>query len=237
MKRILCWSLMVLVALIPPVFAKPHRPPPSSTGSGSTIGTLTIAIIGQSYLDQTAFLSDAEAVSSYMMTYQPYASYSSQIVWKPVWNQRDLYCTRSSSMDRLLTCDASQVALVLSQTGVTYDKGIVLVNDSNYGGSGGSPFAVSYNGSLMRQVTTHEFGHTLGALLDEYLLYLGGTQDNLQHANCWGSATPPFPYTECNYGAWYRSTECSLMRSLSCEYFNPVSQTILKQAIEQALQH
>ena len=44
---------------------------------------------------------------------------------------------------------------------------LVIVNDSRYGGCAGS-FAVSYNGSSMVEVQSHEFGHALGQLADEY---------------------------------------------------------------------
>jgi hypothetical protein len=44
---------------------------------------------------------------------------------------------------------------------------LVLVNDTRYGGCA-STFAVSYTGSQMTEVQTHELGHSLGQLADEY---------------------------------------------------------------------
>ena len=44
---------------------------------------------------------------------------------------------------------------------------LVLVNDGRYGGCAGT-FAVSYNGALMVEVQTHELGHSLAGLDDEY---------------------------------------------------------------------
>lgn len=43
----------------------------------------------------------------------------------------------------------------------------VLVNDDRYGGCAAT-FAVSYNGSQMGEVQSHELGHSLGQLADEY---------------------------------------------------------------------
>lgn len=43
----------------------------------------------------------------------------------------------------------------------------VLVNDDRYGGCAAT-FAVSYNGSLMGEVQSHELGHSLGQVADEY---------------------------------------------------------------------
>ncbi|MEZ6035939.1 MAG: M64 family metallopeptidase [Planctomycetota bacterium] len=44
---------------------------------------------------------------------------------------------------------------------------LVMVNDTRYGGCA-STFAVSYTGSSMVEVQSHELGHSLGALADEY---------------------------------------------------------------------
>ncbi len=44
---------------------------------------------------------------------------------------------------------------------------LVMVNDSRYGGCA-STFAVSYNGAAMVEVQSHEVGHSIGSLADEY---------------------------------------------------------------------
>jgi len=53
---------------------------------------------------------------------------------------------------------------------------LVMVNDSRYGGCA-STFAVSYNGASMVEVQTHELGHSVAGLADEYdypnVLYTG----------------------------------------------------------------
>ncbi|MEZ5988561.1 MAG: M64 family metallopeptidase [Planctomycetota bacterium] len=51
---------------------------------------------------------------------------------------------------------------------------VVLVNDSRYGGCAGT-YAVSYTGSSGPEVQTHEFGHSFGALADEYDYGRSGT--------------------------------------------------------------
>ena len=46
---------------------------------------------------------------------------------------------------------------------------LVVVNDPTYGGSGGFNYAVSYNGAHDgHEVATHELGHALVGLWDEY---------------------------------------------------------------------
>lgn len=49
----------------------------------------------------------------------------------------------------------------------TEGRVLVMVNDSRYGGCA-STFAVSYNGSQMSEVQSHELGHSLGQVADEY---------------------------------------------------------------------
>ncbi|MBL8756082.1 MAG: hypothetical protein JNK15_22505 [Planctomycetes bacterium] len=49
----------------------------------------------------------------------------------------------------------------------TEGRVLVMVNDTRYGGCAAT-FAVSYNGAQMAEVQTHELGHSLGQLADEY---------------------------------------------------------------------
>jgi len=63
--------------------------------------------------------------------------------------------------------NTSQALLDAALAPATEGRVLVLVNDNRYGGCAGT-FAVSYNGSLMVEVQTHELGHTLAGLGDEY---------------------------------------------------------------------
>ncbi len=61
-------------------------------------------------------------------------------------------------------------SLALSDAALAPDvegRVVVFVNDSRYGGCGGT-FSVSYNGSSAKEVQTHELGHSFGLLADEY---------------------------------------------------------------------
>ncbi|HHI69025.1 MAG TPA: hypothetical protein ENJ97_06840, partial [Planctomycetes bacterium] len=61
-------------------------------------------------------------------------------------------------------------SLALSDAALAPDmegRVVVFVNDSRYGGCGGT-FSVSYNGSAAKEVQTHELGHSFGLLADEY---------------------------------------------------------------------
>ena len=104
---------------------------------------------------------------------------------------------------------------------------LVMVNDSRYGGCA-STFAVSYNGASMVEVQTHELGHSVASLADEYdypnVLYTGNepTQVNVTTSNVgqkwshwWGtdgvSAFQGGMYHTT--GIWRPKADC-LMRSL-----------------------
>ena len=206
---------------------------------------LDITFVGDNYTsaDLAMFYQDVDRVIAHMLTYEPYTSRSSQIVFHSVENTTvDLGCVHSPTMDRLITCNNTTVTSVVNNAGAPYDKIIVLVNDPNYGGSGGA-VAVAYNGSYSPQVAVHEFGHTFGGLLDEYNLYVSnGTLDNKTHANCFAGAPPAADWNGlvaltdysggCNYPNWYRPSPCSLMLSLSCTYFNAVSQQQLNAKLD-----
>jgi hypothetical protein len=218
-----------------------------SAEAATTDGTvLDITFVGDNYTstDLLTYQQDVDRVIGHMMTYEPYLSRSAQLLLHSVDNTTvDLGCVHDATITRLITCDQSTVISVVNDAGAPYDKIIVLVKDSSYGGSGGSTLAVSYNGSSAPQVVTHEFGHTLGSLLDEYNLYsTNGTVDGRTYVNCY-AGSPPNPewdslvtlsdYAQgCKYPNWYRSSSCSIMKSLSCQYFNTVSQRQLNTKLD-----
>lgn len=208
---------------------------PAAEAAVNSAAALDVAIVGDNYTagDMALFHNDVNRIVSHMLTYEPYKSRASQILFHRVENSAvDLQCKYSTTTARLLTCNGSAVTNVVNNAGAPYDKIIVLVKSSTYGGSGGS-ISVSYNGSSAPQVVVHEFGHSLANLLDEYNLYsTNGSVTNTVYANCY-AGTPPsslwnlltgVTYTKgCKYPNWYRSSPCSIMQSLSCKYFNEVS--------------
>lgn len=216
------------------------------TAEASTVSsTLDITFVGDNYTaaDLTLFHQDVDRVIAHLLTYEPYVSRASQVVFSTVENTAvDLGCVHDATMTRLMICNDATVTSVVNDAGAPYDKIIVLVNDPSYGGSGGS-VSVSYNGPYASQVTVHEFGHTLGNLLDEYTLYAtNGWLNGGTYVNCF-AGTPPngswdglvnsTDYTVgCNYPNWYRPSPCSIMLSLSCQYFNSVSQRQLNTKLD-----
>lgn len=74
------------------------------------------------------------------------------------------YCT--AGLQRLVTVNVAKV-FAAAAAAPNWDKIFVLVNDTAYGGSGGSVLVGSLDGSSVN-VIQHEFGHTFTGLADEY---------------------------------------------------------------------
>lgn len=104
---------------------------------------------------------------------------------------------------------------------------LVMVNDSRYGGCAGQ-FAVSYNGASMVEVQSHEIGHSLAGLADEYdypnNLYTGNEPNQVnitansvgqKWSHWWGTENVSAVQGAGYYlqGLWRPKNDC-LMRSL-----------------------
>src|SRR5215204_6725812 len=79
--------------------------------------------------------------------------------------------------DRLLHIDETKantaMDTALSGTGIAAEMRYVLVNDSKYGGGGGSFGVYSAGNGDAREIALHEIGHSFAGLADEYG---GGTE-------------------------------------------------------------
>jgi hypothetical protein len=160
---------------------------------------------------------------------------------------RDTYFNagfNTPSVTQLLTLGSggSTRAYSLLNTHVPeYDVPVVIVNDSKYGGAGGSLSVASVNGSSAA-VVEHEIGHSFASLADEYdteyLIYTPAERANntaqtsraLIRWNHWIEATTPIPTPETatydslvglfegsmyRTSGWYRPHNNSLMKNLN----------------------
>jgi len=138
----------------------------------SSGSTLDIVFIGDNYLtaaDLDIFHNDVNRFVNHHLTYEPYKSRASQILFHYIDNTKDLECKHDAVVVRRIDCNQSIVNQTVNSSGVPYDKIVVIVKDDQYGGVGyygGN--AVSYNGSQGQQVYVHEFGHSFPSLSDEY---------------------------------------------------------------------
>ena len=203
---------------------------------------IDIAFIGERFSGAKGmkqFHSDSKAFQEHLLTFEPFRSYAGVFRFHDVENEDLLGCSYSG---RLVRCDNALAKRKIRAAKVPFDKLVVIVNSSVYGGSGGD-ISVSFNGARSEKVFVHEFGHSFGGLTDEYISHDGqGSQDNRVHANCFAGIPAAREWNPlvrladyrlgCAYSNWYRSSPGSIMLSLNFNFFNPVSQLILRNAIE-----
>jgi hypothetical protein len=82
------------------------------------------------------------------------------------------------NIHRLLVSMDSAMAFTVAAAVPDWDTILVMVNDTTYGGSGGS-FAVFSIHSAAVEIAKHEYGHSFGWLADEYEYGTPGTCDDL----------------------------------------------------------
>ena len=196
------------------------------------------------FQSEAACLPHATAVRDYLLTREPYKSRAADITWHLVWSQSSLGCRFSG---RLLTCSDAKARAVIEARGIPMEKGIILVNTTTYGGSGGYRFAVASVGKYRNKLAMHEFGHTLGALVDEYPRYSGTfTNQDTWYGQCWKGVNPPPGYAvgEWVLGAEYKQLwrqrikdsagvwRNSVMRELTYPVYGSKSLELLHQRID-----
>lgn len=180
-------------AMLNAVQASP--PKASMRQGGTTDNRINLLFMGDGYMaNQTqVFDQHADAVMSYMLSFEPYASYGHFISFdrlflasqeagadhpsSPCGGVTDpqaplfvntrfdaTYCT--SGIHRLLTVNSSKVYTDAALF-PNWDEIVMLVNDGTYGGSGGAFSTISAHASAA-DVFIHEFGHSFTDLADEY---------------------------------------------------------------------
>ncbi len=157
-------------------------------------------------------------------------------------------------LDRLL-CVNNTVALSYAAAAPGHDEVVAVANTTTYGGSGGQVTAVAGRNTAAGAILSHEVGHTLGKLGDEYdtpydraigvepvypnvTAYTAAqlTQSRLKWYRWLGVATPDGGTTSTFEGAnyfrlgYFRPSLNSLMRSLG-RPFNTVGREAMIEAI------
>lgn len=238
------------------------------TETGTRSARLNIVMLSEGYtaseLSSGKFRTDATTISNALLTTEPFKSY------RPFFNvygiaiasnesgadqgslgtTRDTYFNatfNTGGVDRLLTIDStghSRAVALLNTFVPEYDLVLVIVNDSKYGGSGGSIAVTSTNASAP-EIAIHEIGHSFAGLGDEYD-YAGSTpretpnttqqtQRSLIKWNQWINTSTPVPTPEnspYDFGVvglfegaayrptgWYRPTLDSKMQTLGEPFY------------------
>ena len=210
---------------------------------------------GYSSAQLAQFHTDVNNFTGTMLALEPMKSRASQLSFAYVDNTTDLSCIHTQvggepAPGRLITCNTTLATQLVNTAGAPYDKIVIITNDSVYGGSGGT-IPVAYNGASGPNMIIHEaVGHSLGRLLDVYLLYTSnGTIDNTVRSlngittqgNCYAGTPPASAWssmvgsadytTSCNYPNWY-DAGTSMMENLGVMYFTAPEQQMINTQLD-----
>ena len=154
--------------------------------AGVPSNRLDLVILGDGYRveDQTKLSTDAKNVLTRLFEVTPWKEYAGLVnvsVIHVISNeegadngsaglQRDTALNsyfNCAGNDRTICFTDSIVYGIANQATPMFDQLVVLVNDSKYGGSGGTIAALSTNVQAP-EILIHELGHSVGGLADEY---------------------------------------------------------------------
>lgn len=220
-------------------------------------GMLDIALIGSGYSDPATFRSDAERLTSHLLTMEPFKSKASLIKFHTYDTPKDFGCGKDVSGARntaepACSCANSMLAEeALLITNIPYDKYMILASGVSGGHAtqNGDWGIVGMASPFQERTFAHELAHTLG-LLDEYVYNaperqtggnISGVVNDACNGNCCFSAKctdwQGVPGAQCIMGCsnadWYRSSDNSIMNDTdTAPEFNAVSQRLLAKKID-----
>jgi hypothetical protein len=202
---------------------------------------LDITFIGDNYTweERDKFHKVVNSHSKHLLKFEPFKSNSDKIIFHYVDNIEDLECERVPNLACKKWARAEQI---INDAGAPYDQIIILV-DGEYGGSAAVGWGAFVGADDTAGVTVHEFGHSLGQLLDVNLPFPGTkpNQDRIWR-NCYLGVSPPAAewegivdessyYKGCTYRNWWRSSIASIMNNVYSSSFNKVSRLLLMEKL------
>ena len=159
--------------------------------SGSSANRVDIVILGDGYtaaeIASGKYAADIETFVQRVLAQEPYLEYQSYFNVRRVdvmsaesgSDHPELGTFRNTALDGTYNCSSIQRLVCVNQTKVNdvlsrsalaateRDIILIVVNDTTYGGSGGS-VAVSSTNVSSAEIILHELGHSFGLLADEY---------------------------------------------------------------------
>ncbi|SDG61776.1 M64 family metallopeptidase [Epilithonimonas hungarica] len=232
--------------------------------NGSKDKRINLVILGDGYTasEQSAFMEDATFVSDYLMNKQPYSNYknyfnvyalkviSPQSGVKhpgtasdvtepviPVSNPTNYFNTSydTSGTHRCIYGSVNKVTQTLAANIPEFDMALILGNDTEYGGCGGTYAFLSRN-EQAPDVAYHELGHSFGKLADEYWFSGSGESPNKTKTSDpetvrwknWLNTGSVGIYQFSENTAWYRPHQNCEMRYLNKQFCNVCKETLVE---------
>ena len=165
-----------------------------------------LVLLGDGYRasDQTQLSSDAKGLVDYVFGVSPFKEYADffnvsliHVISNQNGADNGVYgAQRDTALgsyfncagtQRLLCVDDAKVEMIAAATAPAFNFTVVIVNDTTYGGSGGSHPTTSINEQSF-EIVAHEIAHSLAGLADEYDTEYPGyplcsTKDDCNEAN------------------------------------------------------
>lgn len=195
------WWSLAFVLLASTVCAEPVV---TLRDNGPAANRINLVIVGDGYTqgEMVKYSSDADALVRGFFAQQPFADYASFFnvfrvdVESPESgaSHPESGASRRTAFNSSYNCGGIQRTICTNTSAVntvlarslppdSRDLVLVLVNDSMYGGSGGSVVVISTAPEVI-ELALHESGHTLGLLGDEY---------SSSPPACTSGTEPPYP--------------------------------------------
>ena len=187
MKSKVLVSLAIFYVTLLVTFTAAAYPVEVLQASGAAANRVDLVIMGDGYRsqDQAKLTADANALLNVFFgqaTFAAYRNYYNVKLVHVVSNQDgadngNIGAVRDTALgagfncagiDRLLCVDDFAVLQVASQDAPDFDQILVIVNDTKYGGAGGSQIATTSVAPGAADIPVHEVGHSLFSLADEY---------------------------------------------------------------------
>lgn len=244
--------------------------------SGPTANRINMVILGDGYTaaQESKFESDAAGILSHMLDKSPFGEYSgllnayaiyvssnesgadhpSQGIYRDTYFDGTFEVAGITRLTGISSSGYSKVYALLAEHVPEYDIILMVLNDTQYGGSGGS-IAITSIHSAAPEIAMHEMGHSFGSLADEYDTYTPGysgredinttaqTDRALIRWNHWILGSTPIPTPETSgyssvvglfEGAcyettgWYRPKLNCEMKSLSMPFCEVCQEQLIK---------
>lgn len=232
--------------------------------NGTKDKRINLVILGDGYTaaEQSSFLQDATFVSDYLMNKPPYSNYKNYFnvyalkvispesgikhpgtasdVTEPVIPISNPNNYLNTSYDnggthRCIYGSNSKVTQTLAANIPEFDIALILGNDTEYGGCGGT-YAFLSRHEQAPDVAYHELGHSFGKLADEYWFSGSGESPNkTKNSNIetvrwknWLNTGNVGIYQFTENTSWYRPHQNCEMRYLNRDFCNVCRETLIE---------